>query len=342
VRGDDLLSVIRPLVASPASAVDWKSRYYHGDGIGSIRRLTDESGAITDGYTHSAFGELLSHTGSDPQPYAFTAEPFDANVGLAYHRQRWLDARVGRFVGMDPFAGNAFDPPTLHKYLYVASDPVSKVDPSGREYTLASLTTVSGILTAINVISQVHFAAVLGYRVGTLGLGVYEETLTVEEALDEAKDLGTEAAINLFLNFGVPAISASVVRKLGNLGLIRLFNSGKINGRLAEHYVGNAYGMLRNVASKIGQYTPDFINDNVIREIKNVSELRWSGRIARQLTAYATEAAGSGRQFYVHVRSATKVDPRVLAGIERIFGPNTRGVLWDIVTDIPEALRVVP
>jgi hypothetical protein len=249
---------------------------------------------------------------------------------------------VGRFVSVDPFAGNAFDPPSLHKYLYAAADPVSKVDPSGREFSLASLTTVSGILNTINAISQIHFAAVLGYKVGTLGLGVFEETLTVEEALDEAKDLGTEAAINLFLNFGVPAISASVVRKLGNLGLIRLFNAGKINGRLAEHYVGNAYGMLRNVASKIGQYTPDFINDKVIREIKNVSELRWSGRIARQLTAYATEAAGSGRQFYVHVRAATKVDPRVLAEIERIFGANTRGVLWEIVTDIPEALRVVP
>jgi len=243
---------------------------------------------------------------------------------------------------MDPLSGSDFDPPTLHKYLYAASDPVDKVDPSGREYSLASLTTVSGILNTINVISQVHFAAVLGYKVGTLGLGVYEETLTVEEALDEAKDLGTEAAINLFLNFGVPAISASVVRKLGNLGLIRLFNAGKINGRLAEHYVGNAYGMLRNVGAKIGQYTPDFINARTIREIKNVSELRWSGRIARQLAAYATEAARTNRQFFIHVRNATKVDPRVLRELEKVFGSNARGVLWDIVTDIPEALRVVP
>jgi len=67
VRGDDLLAVMRPLVPAPTSATDWQTRYYHADGIGSIRRLTDEAANITDGYTYSAFGELLAHTGSDPQ-----------------------------------------------------------------------------------------------------------------------------------------------------------------------------------------------------------------------------------------------------------------------------------
>ena len=64
---------MRPSVAAPASTSDWQTRYYHADGIGSIRRLTNESGTITDGYTYTAFGELLSHAGTDPQPYAFTA-----------------------------------------------------------------------------------------------------------------------------------------------------------------------------------------------------------------------------------------------------------------------------
>jgi uncharacterized protein RhaS with RHS repeats len=75
VRGDDLLAVIRPT----------ETRYFHADGIGSIRRLTNEDGIITDGYTYTAFGELIAHTGSDPQPYAFTGEPLDPNVGWQYH-----------------------------------------------------------------------------------------------------------------------------------------------------------------------------------------------------------------------------------------------------------------
>ena len=70
LRGDDLLAVLRP---DPGSS--YLARFYHADGLGSIRRLTDEAGTITDGYTYSAFGELLDHTGTDPQPYAFTGEP---------------------------------------------------------------------------------------------------------------------------------------------------------------------------------------------------------------------------------------------------------------------------
>jgi YD repeat-containing protein len=57
VRGDDLLAVIRPLVPSPMGASDWQTRFVHADGVGSIRRLTDESGAISDGYSFTAFGE---------------------------------------------------------------------------------------------------------------------------------------------------------------------------------------------------------------------------------------------------------------------------------------------
>lgn len=51
--------------------------------------------------TRSALGELLAHTGTDPQPYAFTGEPYDPNVGFQYHRARWMDPRVGRFVGKE-------------------------------------------------------------------------------------------------------------------------------------------------------------------------------------------------------------------------------------------------
>jgi RHS repeat-associated protein len=131
LRGDDLLAVMRSLVPIPASPGDWQTRYYHADGLGSIRRLTDEAGNITDGYTYSAFGELLAHTGSDPQPYAFTGEPLDPNSGWQYHRARWMDPRTGRFAGMDRLPGGVFDPCSLHRYLYANAQPSVLVDPSG-------------------------------------------------------------------------------------------------------------------------------------------------------------------------------------------------------------------
>ena len=160
VRGDDLLAVMRPLVPAPAAPADWQTRYYHADGLGSIRRLTDEAGTITDGYTYSAFGELLAHTGSDPQPYAFTGEPRDPNSGWQYHRARWMDPGTARFASADPFAGEEFEPATLHKYLYAAADPLNKLDPTGEFSLTTALTTVNIVMTLANT----AFAAVTGGR----------------------------------------------------------------------------------------------------------------------------------------------------------------------------------
>jgi RHS repeat-associated protein len=55
-----------------------------------------------------------------------------ATTNLAYHRARWMDSRVGRFTGMDPFKGYHTLPQTLHKYAYGVNEPVDRTDPSGR------------------------------------------------------------------------------------------------------------------------------------------------------------------------------------------------------------------
>ncbi len=141
VRGDDLLSAIRPA----------QQRFYHSDGLGSIRVLTDEAGSVTDAYTYAAFGERLSHNGTDPQPFQFAGEPNDPNVGFYYNRARWLDPSLGQFTALDPFRGIPSDPASLHRYLYAASDPVNKIDPSG----LRSLASVSISITMVSVLASV-------------------------------------------------------------------------------------------------------------------------------------------------------------------------------------------
>ncbi len=302
--------------------------------------------ADPSGLTKSAFGELLAHTGSDPQPYAFTGEPLDPNSGFQYHRARWYAPGVGHFTGMDPLGGNDSDPASLHRYLYANANPVSNTDPTGL-FTLPSLATISAVLTTINTISLVTTAAVFGYRAGTIGNDLLiEEKIELEEALDEAKDLGGDLALSIaayrFLNFEGLKFAGSLMRKLPSMaGRIKLFNVAQVNGRLAEHYMGNAYGLFRN-AVRIGGRTPDFLTKTALREIKNVIELRWSGRVAAQLRDYAVFCKETGRQFYIHVRPGTKVDPRVEAELLQRFGPGSRGVLWDIIADIPESLRVIP
>ena len=220
VCGDDLLSLMRP-----DGSGGWTSRFYHSDHIGSIRRLTDEAGAITDGYTYTAFGELLAHSGTDPQPYAFSGEPYDPNVGFQYHRARWMDPRVGRFVGMDRFRGRLREPATLHRFGYAGADPSNKADPSGDDFGLVTTSRATQVSTQLQVqsitaarpaiaVSKVIAWLVLGVAAG----GAVPGPLAV---LKEIKERGVPADLYAFGNrtqprgprpsdFGLPDASGDV------------------------------------------------------------------------------------------------------------------------------------
>ena len=109
----------------------WSTSYFGYDGAGSVRFLTDPSGAVTDTYDYDAFGILVARTGTTPNDYLYGGEQFDPNVGFYYLRARYMNPATGRFLTRDTHEGTVFEPLTLHKYLYVANDPVNKADPSG-------------------------------------------------------------------------------------------------------------------------------------------------------------------------------------------------------------------
>jgi len=79
--------------------------YYIFDGLGSTRHLVNTSGAVTDTWGYSAFGELASHTGSTANPFLFNAQQFDPALGDYYLRARYYDQGNGRFISQDPFGG---------------------------------------------------------------------------------------------------------------------------------------------------------------------------------------------------------------------------------------------
>jgi RHS repeat-associated protein len=132
----------------------WATSFYSTDGHGSVRQLTDESGAVTDTYTYDAFGKLISSTGTTPNPYLYAGERFDADLGLYHLRARHYNADRGRFFSMDPYPGVTGDPVSLHKYLYANADPVNLIDPSGLsagEYGMLSNLTKRWIPAAASV-----------------------------------------------------------------------------------------------------------------------------------------------------------------------------------------------
>ncbi|HMG75194.1 MAG TPA: RHS repeat-associated core domain-containing protein [Pyrinomonadaceae bacterium] len=108
--------------------------FYQYDGHGSVRQLTNAGGAITDAYDYDAFGNLIYRSGTTSNDYLYSGEQFDANLGFYYLRARYMNPSSGRFWTMDLFEGSAFDPGSLHKYLYGAANPITNLDPSGYQF----------------------------------------------------------------------------------------------------------------------------------------------------------------------------------------------------------------
>jgi RHS repeat-associated protein len=144
VYGDDLISQER----------GGSDSYYLYDGQGSTRQLTNSTQTITDTYTFDAFGNELHKTGTTMNNYLYTSDQYDPNAGFYYLRARYENPKIGRFVTVDPFVGNVFQPISLHKYLYVGNNPVMNIDPAGKMYTAIDTTETLTIMNTLFLITS--------------------------------------------------------------------------------------------------------------------------------------------------------------------------------------------
>jgi RHS repeat-associated protein len=115
---------------------DWRTpldckHFYLHDRLGSVRQIIDCQGNIVKLYTYNPFGELLEENGSFGNPFRFTGQYFDSEIGQYYLRARQYDPHLGRFISRDPILGKFEEPLTLHKYLYCRNDPILFIDPDG-------------------------------------------------------------------------------------------------------------------------------------------------------------------------------------------------------------------
>jgi len=114
-----------------------KYLYLH-DRLGSVRQVIDTLGNadVQCRYTYDPFGELFDSEAEETEglnPFKFTGQYFDDELGQYYLRARQYDPHIARFTSRDPVTGKFEEPLTLHKYLYCTNDPINKLDPSGLE-----------------------------------------------------------------------------------------------------------------------------------------------------------------------------------------------------------------
>ena len=98
-------------------------RYLLSDGLGSVRQAVDENGEVV------AYNEFDPYGNPNPQsltpdPYGFTGEWWEDDIGLLHLRARWYASETGTFLSVDPVES---EPP----YQYVRGNPINSVDPKG-------------------------------------------------------------------------------------------------------------------------------------------------------------------------------------------------------------------
>ena len=102
--------------------------YFLTDYQGSIKAVTDQTGAIVFNADYLPFGTQFGQNGSFADPHGFTGKEYDPDIGLYYFNARWYDPETGRFISEDPAA----DPNSPNLYSYCGNNPVIRTDPSGK------------------------------------------------------------------------------------------------------------------------------------------------------------------------------------------------------------------
>ncbi|MDD1748827.1 MAG: hypothetical protein LUO89_03030 [Methanothrix sp.] len=126
------------------------------DGLGSA--VASRRGTLSPQvYGYDAYGGYSAAAGLSSAPatsevsVGFTGHSFDADVGLTYAQQRWLDSTTGAWLSQDPVFGDLRNPNSLGPWAYANGNPLSFTDPTGEAVPDEGYTPIGYCLDAQNL-----------------------------------------------------------------------------------------------------------------------------------------------------------------------------------------------
>jgi len=101
-------------------------RYLLSDGLGSVRQAVDDTGSVVGYNEFDPYGNPIVNRQSEiVNPYGFTGEWWQSEVGLLHLRARWYAPEIGAFLSRDAWEGSK------NEYRYVNGNPINLIDPFG-------------------------------------------------------------------------------------------------------------------------------------------------------------------------------------------------------------------
>jgi RHS repeat-associated protein len=108
---------------------DIRTRYQYGNHLGSTSLELDDAGEFVSYQEYYPYGTVSYIEGDVSSEYRFTGKERDELTGLYYYGARYYASWLGRWISADP--SGPVD--GLNLFAYVRGNPVTLVDPDGRE-----------------------------------------------------------------------------------------------------------------------------------------------------------------------------------------------------------------
>ncbi len=263
--------------------------FYHLDAMGSVRAVTDASGATVKRHDYLAFGEDTAPMSGDP--LRFAGKELDAETALQYFGARYYRNTVGRFTSVDPVLDRettAEDPRRWNRFAYALNNPLKFVDPDGEVPLLVLLWGA--------------------YEVGSTLYDAYTAYKTARNpnatAAEKAAAGGGLVLGAILPGGGYGTAGKAIVGKADDAARVMK------RGRESEARVLDALGETKNtkaVKGCEGCSVPDYQNPTTVGEIKDSKRVSDSAQLRIQREA----AAQSGRQHVVVTGTNSKVSKTV-------------------------------
>ena len=141
------------------------ARHLLTDALGSTLALTDGTGAVQTRYSYEPYGKTTVSGTASSNSFEYTGREND-NTGLYFYRARYYNPGLQRFVSEDPI-GLAGGP---NVYAYVGGNPVSRVDPTGKNWFPVIVVVGGGAC----------------YVIAKKLMSLYEAEQSTEKAVDQA------------------------------------------------------------------------------------------------------------------------------------------------------------
>lgn len=193
--------------------------YYHTDGLGSTRVLSDTTGTATDEYAYDVFGRMRAHAGSSNNAFTYIGEQLDPEAGLVFLRARYYDPGIGRFLAVDPIPSTINSTQGQNCYVYCLNNPIICRDHTGKAPSFSDVLDLgSGIADifasttnffisdlqdplppiSISVKSAELLATFYGYTGTATSLGFVGSGISAYKATQDLNEINREPTVEEF------------------------------------------------------------------------------------------------------------------------------------------------